>query len=100
MTLHIKCDSIHERIFFRKISKRAQRLSIGILTNLKCQEKKYTTRIQTILLWSDSRVNFIKRKYTHFVCVAVIFFFCWIVNRPVVLLFYLESLRACSILSE
>lgn len=76
MTLHIKCDSIHERIFFRKISKRAQRLSIGILTNLKCQEKKYTTRIQTILLWSDSRVNFIKRKYTHyFVCVAVIFFF-------------------------
>lgn len=43
MTLHIKCDFIHERIFFRKISKRAQRLSIGILTNLKCQEKIYNT---------------------------------------------------------
>lgn len=50
MTLHIKCDSIHERIFFRKISKRAQRLSIGILTNLKCQEKIYNTDIDDFVV--------------------------------------------------
>lgn len=54
-----------------------------------------------ILLWSDSCVNFIKWKYIYyFVCVVVIFFFCWIVNRFVVLLFYLESLCVCLILFE